>query len=142
MTQVAVGIIIQHESAHDFSRVLLCQRKPTSRYPLKWEFPGGKVEDGESPEDCVRREVFEELGIKAEAGELFHRQHTVYPDTGSFDVYYYLISPFIGTIENNVFETIRWVSISELLSFDILEGNREVVQKLQSLHGKVISDKN
>ena len=53
MVHVTAGILA------DGGRVLICQRRAGSRFPLKWEFPGGKVEDGESPETCLRRELRE-----------------------------------------------------------------------------------
>lgn len=124
MIRVAVGIIMNNSSA------LLCQRKASSRYGLKWEFPGGKVEKNETAEECLRRELLEELGITAEIGPLFSRQHSTYPDGGKYDVCYYLIHSFSGEIVNHVFEDYRWVSVSQLLSFEILDGNREVVTKL------------
>ena len=130
MIQVSVGIIFND------GKILLCQRTATARYPLKWEFPGGKIEKGESPEDCLRRELLEELGVTIERWKLFHQQHAVYPDSGSFDVNYYLISAYNGTIVNNVFASVKWVLTKELVEYDILEGNREVVQKLLSMHDK------
>src|SRR5437867_9266069 len=117
MIRVVVGIIMQGE------KVLLCQRKRTSRYGLKWEFPGGKIEDGETPEQCLRRELHEELGITALIGTLYHSQHARYADSGEFDVLYYKVAAFSGSIRNKVFETYRWVPFDELLQFDILEGN-------------------
>ena len=124
MVDVAVGIIM-HEN-----RVLLCQRKRTARYGLKWEFPGGKVEPNESIESCLRRELYEELTIDATIGALYHRQHYVYPDSGTFDVYYYMVESYTGEIQNRVFESFSWVSIKDLLQYDILEGNKDVVEKL------------
>ena len=132
MISVAVGIIIQ--PAPDFNRVLLCQRKASARYGLKWEFPGGKLEDGENAEECLRRELREELAIEATVGEKFHHQLTVYPDSGSFDVFYYMISGYTGSMINNVFETILWIPVEQLSQFDILEGNRDVVKKLLAIH--------
>ncbi|HEV8538457.1 MAG TPA: (deoxy)nucleoside triphosphate pyrophosphohydrolase [Bacteroidota bacterium] len=124
MKEVAVGIIVNDE------KVLLCQRKRTARYPLKWEFPGGKVEDGESPEECLRRELNEELGIHAEHGDLYHRQHYTYADSGAFDVLYYKVTRHRGEIVNHVFESYEWVPVLELRTYDILEGNRDVVDRL------------
>ena len=140
MIKVAVGIILQR-SAPDFTRVLLCQRRNTSRYPLKWEFPGGKVEEHEGVEQCLQRELFEELGIRAEIGKLFHRQHYEYPDSGTFDVFYHLVLAFDGTIENRVFAAFKWVPIRELSQFDILEGNKDVVAKLLTAYENVESEK-
>ena len=121
MIKVAVGIIMQDNN------ILLCQRKPDARYGLKWEFPGGKLEQNESPEDCLRRELHEELGINADLVGLFHHQHSDYKDGGSFDVYYYYITDYKNKLANQVFASIAWVPVSEINQYDILEGNREVV---------------
>jgi len=129
MIIVAVGIIIEN------SRVLLCQRKKTARYPLMWEFPGGKIEAGESPEAGLIRELKEELFIESTIGSLYFRQSYDYPDSGSFDVLYYSVSSYTGTMHNMVFESTAWVEWKDLLSYDILEGNREVVRKLMAEHG-------
>jgi 8-oxo-dGTP diphosphatase len=125
MVKVAVGIITDTNS-----RVLLCQRPVGKPYPLQWEFPGGKQEDGESIEACLRRELREELGIDAVVGNLYHRQRYVYPDSGTYDVFYYIISRYMGTIRNTSFKEIRWVNVRDLPTYDILKGNTDVVQKL------------
>ena len=135
MINVAVGIIIQEDPASGARQVLLCQRKHSARYPLKWEFPGGKVEPNERPEDCLRRELFEELQIHGSIGTLYHQQHYTYPDSGIFDVFYYLVPHFTGDMVNRVFETFAWVPIARLSEYDILEGNRDVVTKLIDAHG-------
>lgn len=128
MTEVAVGVIRRGDS------VLLCRRKENIPYPLKWEFPGGKIEGGESAEDCLRREVFEELAITTTVGhELYHQQY-VYPDSGSFDVRYFSIQEFEGIIENRAFSEIRWVAIADLQIYDVLEGNREVIRRIIETH--------
>jgi mutator protein MutT len=135
MVKVAVGIIIQNGlAAPDFSQVLMCQRKPTAPYPLKWEFPGGKFENGETAEECLLRELKEELDIVAEVGGLYHREHYMYPDSGTFDVHYHLVPSFSGVLVNRAFTRIRWVPVADLPKFDILEGNRAVIQKLLSAH--------
>ncbi|HUL43893.1 MAG TPA: (deoxy)nucleoside triphosphate pyrophosphohydrolase [Bacteroidota bacterium] len=127
MIQVAVGIIIRKNSTPD---ILLCQRRRSAPYPLKWEFPGGKVETGEHPEDCLHRELHEELGITAEIGDLYHQQEYVYPDKRKFDVSYYHVLKYSGTLVNRVFESYAWVPIPRLSQYDILEGNADVVKKL------------
>ena len=128
MIKVAVGIITVN------SQVLVCQRKETSRYALKWEFPGGKFENGESVDECLRRELREELSINAVVGKEFFRQEWIYPDSGpdsgSFEVFYHLVPSYFGTIRNNVFEQIRWFNLSELASVDMLEGNKEAIDLL------------
>lgn len=125
MINVAVGIIIRERS-----EILLCQRTPHQPYPLKWEFPGGKVIAGETMEECLQRELKEELGINAVIGRLYHSQEYVYSDSGTFNLFYYMVTSYSGEIINNVFESYRWVPISELLNYDILEGNKNVIEKL------------
>ncbi|HTY11837.1 MAG TPA: (deoxy)nucleoside triphosphate pyrophosphohydrolase [Bacteroidota bacterium] len=129
MIKVAVGIITLG------SQILVCQRKKTSRYPLKWEFPGGKFEEGESAEQCLRRELREELSIEANVGTEFFRQQWDYPDSGSFEVYYHHIPSFSGTMRNNVFEQVRWIHSAGLNTVDMLDGNKEVVEKIRSQNG-------
>mgnify|MGYP001184904688 FL=1 len=125
MIKVAVGIIINNRN-----EILLCQRKQNLPYPLKWEFPGGKVNNGETTEECLRRELKEELGIEAKIGKLYHRQHYVYHDSGTFDVFYCIIDSYSGDVVNKAFESYRCIPVAELLNYDILEGNKEVIEKL------------
>ncbi len=124
MIETVVGIIIKDSS------VLLGQRKETASYPLKWEFPGGKVEDKESLEACLRRELFEELSIEIKSAELYHEEFAKYANASEFYVYYYIAHPKSWKIKNLVFNKISWVPFNELLGYDILEGNKNVVQKL------------
>lgn len=130
MKKVAVGIILRN------GEVLACQRKRTVRYPLKWEFPGGKVEEGETAAVAAVRELREELAIEAVVDREFHRQSWTYPDltgsgsTGTFDVTYLLIRTFTGIPINHVFEQIRWVTPADFLTMDILEGNRHAIEFL------------
>ena len=134
MKKVAVGIILQKGT------VLLCRRKPDVPYPLKWEFPGGKAEDGEEIEDCLRRELHEELGITAQVASLFHKKQYDYPDSGSFDVFYYIISSYGGMLLNRSFVSYEWVPVQKLMTFDILEGNREVVKKLMNEYARSVTE--
>ncbi len=128
MKEVAVGIITLG------NQVLACQRRSDARYPLKWEFPGGKIEQGETPSQALARELHEELDIRVNVGEEFFRQEWIYPDgldnprkDGAFRVFYHYIHSFTGTPLNRVFEQIRWVSMPELQALDLLEGNRDAV---------------
>jgi len=129
MIHVAVGIIMRTNPASE-PEVLLCQRKNTSRYALKWEFPGGKLNDSESSENCMKRELREELGITVEEYIPYHQEHSLYPDGTSYNVQFYLVSKFSGTPNNLAFEQWQWVRVNELSRFDILSGNANVVQKL------------
>ena len=124
MQKVAVGIVLNN------GNILLCQRKRTATYPLKWEFPGGKIEDGESAEQCLCRELGEELGIQASIGLLYHQQQAVYSDGREYDVFYYVVPNYTGVMTNHVFEKYVWIPVRELPSYDILEGNKDIMNKL------------
>ena len=124
MINVSAGII------HRDGAVLFSRRRADVPYPLTWEFPGGKLTPGETAEQCLRRELCEELGIEATVGELFHRESHVYPEAGSFDVSFFLVSAVSGAPPEGVFDGCRWVPLKDLPSFDTLEGNRNVVAKL------------
>lgn len=130
---VSVGILRMGD------KVLLCQRNETARYALQWEFPGGKIEDGESPEIALARELFEELNIEAIIGELLHKEESEYPDGGKFMVHFYVVEKFIGEMKNRVFRTFEWVSPENLLEFPILEGNVEICRKLPHILSRIAS---
>lgn len=125
---VVVGVLLGPEG-----RVLLGQRPAHKSYALAWEFPGGKVEPGEAPEAALVRELREELAIRAVPSALLFRATASYRDGGTFDVGYYLVEEWTGDIENRAFADVRWLLPSEILGYDILEGNREFCERLNAL---------
>jgi 8-oxo-dGTP diphosphatase len=126
MIEVAVGII---ERA---GRVLVCQRKKGTRYELKWEFPGGKVENGEDPRSTLERELIEELNITAEVGDEIHRERWVYPDQGEFDLHFFSVEEFTGDLRNLMFADISWVSLEDLKKLDLLDGSKEAARRIST----------
>ncbi len=128
MITVAVGCMRRDGS------ILLCQRKAGAKYPLKWEFPGGKLEAGETPEECLKRELHEELNIAAVVGHELHRQQIAYPDSGEYDVRYFSVDSFSGEPVNLAFTQIRWVKTEDLGDYDVLEGNRDMIRILREEH--------
>jgi 8-oxo-dGTP diphosphatase len=129
MITVVAGILIHQQT------ILLCQRRQKGGYGLKWEFPGGKTEPGESHEQSLSRELREELSVVPVISHQFHRRQNRYDDGGEFDVIYYIIPSFSGTPVNHVFESIAWVAPADLGRYDLLEGNSEVVALLQHEYG-------
>jgi 8-oxo-dGTP diphosphatase len=104
--------------------------------PLKWEFPGGKIEEGEQPRDALRRELEEELGIEATIGNEVARIHHEYPGGGAIELRFFEVHDYQGEIENRIFREIRWVGRRELLELDFLEADRTLVEDLAA--GKII----
>jgi 8-oxo-dGTP diphosphatase len=124
MIRVGIGIV---ERDGNF---LICQRRRGSRYELKWEFPGGKVENGEDPKASLERELSEELNITAEVGEEIFRLRWTYPDHGEFELHFFTVREFSGELKNQAFEQILWVSLQDLQTVDLLEGSKEVVRRI------------
>jgi 8-oxo-dGTP diphosphatase len=124
MTFISAGIIIKDD------KILVCQREKDDYYGLKWEFPGGKVEENEDIRECLRRELLEELDIRVSVGKLLYVQKFKYPDGFEFEISFFLINYFEGEIKNKVFENILWVNLSELKKFDFLEADKEVIDYL------------
>lgn len=130
MKRVVAALIV------DEDRILACQRTRHQVMPLKWEFPGGKIEDREQPRDALRRELEEELGIEATIGNEVARIHHEYPSGGAIELRFYEVHSYKGEIENRIFREIRWVERDRLPELDFLEADLTLVRDLAA--GKVI----
>ena len=122
MTTVVAALIEQNGS------ILICQRKRGQAHEFKWEFPGGKVEPGESPSDALRRELREELGIEASIGDEITRYEFAYPQRAPILLIFFWVRQFAGVPENLVFESMAWVDRSRLAEYDFLEGDVDFVR--------------
>ncbi|MHB8756321.1 MAG: (deoxy)nucleoside triphosphate pyrophosphohydrolase [Candidatus Acidiferrales bacterium] len=112
-------------------RVLACQRSSSSKFPLKWEFPGGKVHDGESSQAALVRELHEELRVSATIGAEIHRTRHSYAEMREpVDVIFFEAAIASGEIDNRVFERIEWIEPRKLPRMDFLDADRELVLKL------------
>jgi 8-oxo-dGTP diphosphatase len=130
MKRVVAALIVQDD------KMLVCQRTRHQTMPLKWEFPGGKIENGEQPQNALRRELEEELGIDAKIGEEIARIRHHYKTGSSVELRFYVVREFKGQIENRIFRDVRWSSRSELPNYDFLEADRSLVQDLAQ--GKIM----
>jgi 8-oxo-dGTP diphosphatase len=124
--QVAAGLLLRGRT------VLACQRPLDQRHPGKWEFPGGKREAGETPVECLRRELHEELGIEAEIGSLVWSTEHTYAGREPVALTFFAVPSFRGRLRNRVFADIRWVPITALPALDFLDADRELVDRLAS----------
>ncbi len=111
-------------------RILICQRHRTDKYGLQWEFPGGKVREGEELKAALKRELEEELSIDAEIGEEVFRLRHQYPDR-YVEVIFFAVTSFKGEAQNRVFEAIVWAPRAELSRYNFLEADRELVSRIE-----------
>jgi 8-oxo-dGTP diphosphatase len=113
-------------------KVLIGQRRrDASKHPLKWEFPGGKVELEETPAAALVRELREELAIEAVAGPHIESYDFHYPGSErATRLLFFRVTEFTGEPQNLDFEQIHWVSPVALPEFDFLEGDVAFVQRL------------
>lgn len=123
---VVAGLIV------DGDRVLITQRRADQSLPLKWEFPGGKVEPGESPTDALRRELAEEIGARVRVGRiwevLFHRY-----DSFDLVMLVYRCELLEGEVASCVeVADMAWCGPTELSKWDILEADSSLVGRLQT----------
>lgn len=109
--------------------VLICQRHRSDPYGMQWEFPGGKVKNGEGLEDSLHRELREELNIDAAIGEEVYRLRHRYPDR-YVEVIFYRVDSFRGEMANRVFESIEWAPRNQLAGYNFLEADRELVEQI------------
>ena len=115
---------------HRNGRVLVGQRRRGGRHPLKWEFPGGKLEPGESPQQALVRELREELDIDAQIGcELARYEHD-YARVSRVILLFFAVPEFRGEPAARVFEQIRWTELNLLPDLDFLDGDLDFVRRL------------
>jgi 8-oxo-dGTP diphosphatase len=117
MTIVVAGVLDRE------GEILICRRRADQPHPLKWEFPGGKVEAGESPETALVRELREELGIEPEPGSELMRYEFAYPGKQPILLIFFAVPTWSGEIENRIFEAIKWERREAISTYDFLEGD-------------------
>lgn len=121
---VAAALIVRDKE------VLIGQRRADQPMGPLWEFPGGKIEPGETAQQALARELAEELGISAEVGPPVTRIRHHYRRGGAVDLQFFAVRTFTGEINNQIYQQVRWVKLEDLPGYDFLAADRGLVKDL------------
>ena len=119
------GAIIQEKN-----KFLICRRGPDEKAAGLWEFPGGKLEINETLEDCVLRELKEELDIDAEIHSLYDNYRFKSKDI-IYNLYFFKIKEYSGNLIKTVHDEIKWVELKNFHHYSFLPGDTPVINKLK-----------
>jgi 8-oxo-dGTP diphosphatase len=128
LRRVVAALILRGAGAE--REVFICQRRPDQPMGLKWEFPGGKIEPGETPEVALARELSEELGISAEIGRSITTVHHTYRNGGAIEIQFFVVTEFHGDLVNRIFHEMRWSSLERLPDYDFLAADLTLIRDL------------
>lgn len=126
MLTVICGIIFHN------NKVLVCRRSAQMKLPLKWEFPGGKLENNETEEQCLIREIKEELQLNIIVKNRITPVHFSYP-TFQINLIPYICLASTTTVVALEHQQTKWVSVEELDLFDFAAADIPIVQEIKTL---------
>ncbi|OPY75812.1 MAG: CTP pyrophosphohydrolase [Syntrophorhabdus sp. PtaU1.Bin153] len=125
LPQIVAAAVIEKDG-----RVLIAKRRQGSKLAGKWEFPGGKLEEGETPKQCLERELREELAVIAEVGDFICSSEYSYTPDWTIRLLAYRTTVISGIFNLNDHEEIRWVKPVDLVNYDFPEADKPIVERL------------
>tara|TARA_B100001057_G_scaffold83146_1_gene78809 strand:- start:32525 stop:32920 length:396 start_codon:yes stop_codon:yes gene_type:complete len=126
---VVAGILFDHDKS-----ILLSQRSAQKSFPLQWEFPGGKIEEGENSVGALKRELFEELNIEIDKIKLFDSVVHEY-ELFRANIEFFLINEWSGKLINKEGQNLHWKKLNDLSGLKILDADVPVINKLITFYG-------
>ena len=112
-------------------KILIAQRKlEDDIFGGLWEFPGGKIEDGEGHQECLKRELKEELNINAEIGELYSEYVYKYPHI-SYRLYFYGVNNYTGEFKYNAHDRLEWATPDQFDQYNFLPGDGPLLDTIK-----------
>lgn len=130
--QIVVAAVIERDGL-----ILIGQRKPGKWHEFKWEFPGGKIEPGETPRAAIARELKEELGVTAEIGQCVAAYEYQYPGRSHIRLIFFAVTNFTGEMQGGEYHDMRWEKRERLPDYDFLEGDVDFVRSLAASNSVV-----
>jgi 8-oxo-dGTP diphosphatase len=128
LRRVVAALILRGEGPA--REVFICQRRPDQPMGLKWEFPGGKVEPGETSEQALARELNEELAINATIGPRITTIHHTYRNGGAIEIEFFTVKEYEGELVNNIFQQMLWSPVTKLPDYDFLAADLNLIRDL------------
>ncbi len=126
---VVAGILIGQDKS-----LLLAQRSAEKSFPLQWEFPGGKIEEGEDSESALKRELFEELNIEVDKMKFFDSIVHQY-ELFRANIEFFLVNEWSGRLLNKEGQNLHWKKLNDLRGLEILDADVPVINKLITIYG-------
>jgi 8-oxo-dGTP diphosphatase len=123
---VVGGIIV------DENKILIAQRSNQKDHPLKWEFPGGKIQENENPIEALKREIKEELSIDIKKSKFLLDYQYDYQDIKKIHLYFYKIDEYVGKVKNIEHNQLLWIQRNHLEKLDFLDGDRMIIDHIQN----------